>query len=109
MSNNNLCLSCGACCACFRVSFYWGESTDAPGGFVPVELTEKASQHLLCMKGTNTYPLRCIALRGVVGEQVGCSIYDQRPTTFREFNVDELDGSPNIRCLELRGISQPKN
>ncbi|WP_396672595.1 hypothetical protein [Morganella psychrotolerans] len=29
---------CGACCACFRVSFYQGE-TDITGGVVPVEMT----------------------------------------------------------------------
>ncbi|MDX1269447.1 MAG: YkgJ family cysteine cluster protein, partial [Oceanisphaera sp.] len=25
MSSGNPCLTCGACCAFFRVSFYWGE------------------------------------------------------------------------------------
>ncbi|MEG6657786.1 YkgJ family cysteine cluster protein, partial [Pseudomonas aeruginosa] len=25
MSTDNPCLTCGACCAHFRVSFYWGE------------------------------------------------------------------------------------
>ena len=64
MSEANPCMSCGACCAYYRVSFYWGESDGAPGGFVPKELTEQVHPQLLCMKGTNNYPPRCIALRG---------------------------------------------
>lgn len=31
---NNPCVSCGACCAYFRVSFYWAES-ESGGGTVP--------------------------------------------------------------------------
>lgn len=102
---SNPCYTCGACCASFRVSFYWGESTDAADGFVPVELTEKVHHNLLCMKGTNSNTPRCIALRGEVGEQVSCAIYEQRPSTCREFNAYELDGTPNMRCFKLRGIS----
>ncbi len=41
MSGPNPCMTCGACCAHYRVSFYWGESSEAPGGFVPIELTEQ--------------------------------------------------------------------
>lgn len=39
MSDLNPCMSCGACCAYFRVSFYWAEADDA-GGSVPAQLTE---------------------------------------------------------------------
>jgi uncharacterized protein len=67
MSEPNPCLTCGSCCAYFRVSFYWGESNEAPEGFVPRELTEQVHQHLLCMKGTNNYPPRCAARRGRQG------------------------------------------
>ncbi len=107
MSEPNPCLICGACCAYYRIAFYRDESSDAPGGFVPVELTERVHQQMLCMKGTNSYPPRCIALRGEVGEQVSCAIYEQRPTTCREFNEYELDGTPNTRCFKLRGIVPP--
>jgi Fe-S-cluster containining protein len=107
MSEENPCQTCGACCAYYRVSLYWGESTAAPGGTVPVELTEQVNPQLLCMKGTNNYPPRCIALRGEVGQQVSCAIYEQRPTTCREFDVYELDGSPNTRCFKLRGLVPP--
>jgi len=34
MSIDNPCLTCGACCAYFRVSFYFGECVSA-GGAVP--------------------------------------------------------------------------
>ncbi|EER5964904.1 YkgJ family cysteine cluster protein, partial [Escherichia coli] len=42
MNNPNPCMTCGACCAFFRVSFYWAEADDA-GGKVPVSLTEQIS------------------------------------------------------------------
>ncbi|HBP8873638.1 TPA: YkgJ family cysteine cluster protein, partial [Escherichia coli] len=29
MNNPNPCMRCGACCAFFRVSFYWAEADDA--------------------------------------------------------------------------------
>ncbi|EKJ0223351.1 YkgJ family cysteine cluster protein, partial [Escherichia coli] len=29
MSNPNPCMACGACCAFFRVSFYWAKVDDA--------------------------------------------------------------------------------
>ena len=38
----NPCESCGACCAQFRVSFYWSESDAHPGGRVPASLTVPA-------------------------------------------------------------------
>lgn len=96
------CQTCGACCASFRVSFYWGEADDAPGGTVPAQLTEAVSPFLRCMKGTASKPVRCIALKGEPGKQVSCSIYAQRPSPCREFDVLEADGSLNPRCAELR-------
>jgi len=38
-SSDNPCLSCGACCAAFRVSFYWREADGGEsGGAVPPAL-----------------------------------------------------------------------
>lgn len=99
---SNPCQTCGACCANFRVSFYWGEADDAPGGIVPAQLTEAVSPHLRCMKGTASNPVRCVALVGEVGKRVSCSIYPQRPSPCREFDVLEEDGAANLRCTELR-------
>jgi Fe-S-cluster containining protein len=108
MSNtSNPCLTCGACCAYYRISFYRDECSEAPGGIVPVAYTEKVHEHMVCMKGTNSYPPRCAALRGEVGKEVSCAIYENRPSPCREFNEYELDGTPNTRCFKLRGIVPP--
>ena len=88
------CLDCGACCACFRVSFYWAEAGDENG--VPEGLTEKLTPHLLAMRGTNEKQPRCLALQGQVGERVSCSIYEQRPSPCREFEAG------TERCLSAR-------
>ncbi|MGN2398423.1 YkgJ family cysteine cluster protein, partial [Klebsiella quasipneumoniae] len=50
MSEINPCMTCGACCAYFRVSFYWAEADDA-GGLVPAALTEPLTPFLRCMSG----------------------------------------------------------
>ncbi|ENB3270628.1 YkgJ family cysteine cluster protein, partial [Escherichia coli] len=50
MNNPNPCMTCGACCAFFRVSFYWTEADDA-GGKVSVSLTEQISPFHRCMRG----------------------------------------------------------
>ena len=62
MSLDNPCLTCGACCATFRVAFYWAEADDAPGGTVPANLTHSLPPNRRCMKGTDTYEPRCVAL-----------------------------------------------
>ncbi|TRW48487.1 YkgJ family cysteine cluster protein [Aliidiomarina halalkaliphila] len=100
MSTFNPCVTCGACCASFRVSFYWAEGDDAPAGFVPHELTEQVNSFYRCMQGTNSPTPRCVALSGTIGESVGCSIYGDRPTPCREFDAS-LDGS-NPRCDQAR-------
>src|SRR5690606_3074996 len=67
MSDYNPCMSCGICCTHFRISFYGAEGDDAPGGFVPADMTEKLNDHMRCMKGSNSVPRRCAALAGEVG------------------------------------------
>ena len=90
------CQRCGACCAHFRVSFYWGEADDAPGGRVPVALTRQVTPQLRCMAGTDAKPVRCIALQGEVGQAVGCSIYALRSSTCREVQPGDA------QCLRAR-------
>ncbi len=63
MSNPNPYMTCGACCAFFRVSFYWAEADDS-GGNVPASLTEQTSPFHRCMRGTNQKNPRCVALAG---------------------------------------------
>ncbi len=101
----NPCQSCGACCAHFRVSFYWREAEPADGSFsVPVELTEDVSPHHRCMKGTNQkHYNRCVALAGKVGTEVSCSIYLHRPSPCRDFSYSYENGKRNPRCDEARG------
>ena len=96
--NPNPCQTCGACCASFRVSFYWGEGAEAGGG-VPAALTEPLPPHRLCMAGTNSKAPRCIALSGKVGEAVGCGIYTRRSSTCREFLAD---GAADSACTRAR-------
>jgi len=95
------CLTCGACCAHFSVSFYWAEADDAPGGTVPRTLTEDLGSLLCCMKGTNSSWPRCAALAGEIGRAVRCTIYDHRPSPCREFAVDWADGMLHYEEADL--------
>lgn len=79
-STSNPCVTCGACCAAFRVTFYWAETDSAEGGLTPTELTNSLGPMTRCMKGTDTYSPRCIALEGEVGSATRCLIYPQRPS-----------------------------
>lgn len=81
------CLRCGACCAMFRVSFYWSESDAHPEGVVPHALTVPLGLHHAAMRGTERATPRCVALTGEIGRAVGCGIYAQRPTPCRDFAV----------------------
>src|SRR5690606_30290696 len=77
----NPCLSCGACCAHFRVSFYCGEIAGEAGGTVPPELVTQVGPLRACMKGTEYGGKRCVALRGELGQSgIHCAIYALRPS-----------------------------
>jgi Fe-S-cluster containining protein len=98
------CTRCGACCAFFRVAFYWREAepkdveNPVPGG-----LFEDLTQDLRCMKGTAAkHRPKCTALSGRIGKEVGCTIYHNRPTPCREFQFSYYEGKPNPRCDEAR-------
>ncbi len=82
--NDNVCLSCGACCSYFRVSFYWAE-----GEQIPAHLQEQLSPVYACMKGTNQQQPRCHALEGEVGTSVSCSIYALRSSSCKEVQVGD--------------------
>ncbi|HNZ13159.1 MAG TPA: YkgJ family cysteine cluster protein [Anaerolineaceae bacterium] len=97
----NPCLNCGACCAFFRVSFYWGETDPAQGGQVPVELTENVTEYYCAMRGTNQLSRRCIALEGKPGGPTRCTIYEQRPSPCRDFGVQWQGGQMSIRPGDL--------
>lgn len=90
------CQTCGACCACFRVSFYWAEADDAPGGTVPVAMTRQVSPQHRCMAGTESRPVRCVALEGELGRQVSCRIYPLRSSSCQSVQPGDA------QCLKAR-------
>lgn len=98
----NPCLTCGACCAFYRASFYWAEADDGEGGAVPAHLTTKLSPFLRMMKGTGGSHPHCIALQGTIGAHAACSIYHLRASVCREFAVSWQFGVPNERCDKAR-------
>ena len=77
----NVCQQCGACCASFRVSFYWAEAVQRG---LADSCTERVNPHLVSMAGTNRPATRCCALQGEVGKQVACLVYPARPSPCRE-------------------------
>lgn len=98
----NPCLSCGACCSYYRVSFHWSETERFVGGTTPRELTVQISPHRVAMAGTaNTAP-RCAALEGRIGAAVRCAIYEQRPSPCREFEASWVHSAHNERCDQAR-------
>lgn len=89
----NPCQACGACCASFRVSFYWADG-EARG--LPAELTEQLNPWFSCMAGTNRRAPHCVALDGTLGIDVGCRVYLQRPEPCREVQAGDS------QCLKAR-------
>jgi len=96
------CLSCGACCAAFRVAFHWLESEAGNG--VLRELAVTLDPHRLAMQGTLVAPIRCIALRGEVGQATQCSVYTQRPSPCRDLKAAWEDGTPSPQCDRARAV-----
>lgn len=96
------CVQCGACCAYFRVSFYWSETAPFLAGETPAELTEPLDRHRCAMRGTLVAPLRCVALEGLIGEQTACAIYTRRPSPCRELTPWDEDGQVNEKCSRAR-------
>jgi uncharacterized protein len=97
----NPCQSCGACCATYRVSFHCGE-LDEMGGCVPAALTEQVTSVMSCMRGTGAAPVRCTALRGEIGREASCAIYEFRPGPCREFGALAAVGQGDEACNDAR-------
>ncbi|TCB49362.1 YkgJ family cysteine cluster protein [Acinetobacter sp. ANC 4779] len=76
------CLSCGACCAYFRVSFYWAE-----GLAMPDHYTQPVTAVYSCMTGTHQKSPRCIALTGEIGKQVSWGMYQARSSSCKEVKI----------------------
>lgn len=95
----NACQYCGACCASLRVSFPVDEVDDCLGGLVPQALTESYG-NAACMR--TMADGRCVALRGSVGEEVSCAIYELRPSSCREFAPLAALGRGDDACNDAR-------
>lgn len=102
MAKENPCLTCGACCATYRVSFYWAEGDDATPGGVPAALTEQLNPFRRCMQGTNQPRPYCVALQGEIGREVACAIYEHRPQACRDLPASWSAGEPEEKCDRAR-------
>jgi len=96
------CLSCGACCAYFRVSFHWSEADPALGGGVPPELTETLRTHERVMRGTSQVQPRCIALDADIGRYSRCTIHDRRPSVCALVPASWEFGASSTQCDKAR-------
>jgi Fe-S-cluster containining protein len=96
------CVECGACCASFRVDFHPSDG-EAQGGRVPESLYDELNVSIARMRGTDDAQPRCRALRGRIGEQVSCFIYDERPDPCREF---EAGSEACLRARRRHGLAE---
>ena len=103
------CLTCGACCAFFRVSFYWAE-----GETMPDDAVEELTPVYSCMKGTNQKEVRCVMLSGEIGQYVSCNMYEQRSSSCKEVQAGDDQctkarlGHGLIPLIDIE-IMQPSN
>lgn len=96
------CLSCGACCANFRVSLHWSEAEPTLGGRVPVELTEPVRAHELAMRGTSRTNPRCVALDADIGRFSRCTIHARRPAACAAVVASWEFGEVSAQCDRAR-------
>lgn len=97
------CQRCGACCAAFRVAFHWAEAAPHSAEGPDEALTVKVRPFEVAMRGTDgVSDPRCVALDGVVGRQVVCSIYPTRPPPCRALKAAWEDGEPSPQCDRAR-------
>ena len=102
MTAKHPCLTCGACCALFRVSFHWSEADPALGGQVPIELTESLRTHERVMRGTSQKEPRCIALDADIGRYSRCTIHDRRPSACALVAASYEFGAASAQCDKAR-------
>lgn len=96
------CLTCGACCAFFRVSFHWSEADPTLGGQVPFEMTEPLRTHERVMRGTSQAQPRCIALDADIGRHSHCTIHDRRPSVCAAVPASYEFGGASAQCDKAR-------
>jgi Fe-S-cluster containining protein len=102
MTSVSVCCSCGACCATYRITLPRVELDNVAGGWVPVALTEPYTATAACMREHPEVPGRCLALEGIIGVTVNCTIYPQRPSACSEFAPLSAIGYGDDACDEAR-------
>jgi Fe-S-cluster containining protein len=96
------CLTCGACCATFRVGFHWSEADPVQGGTVPAQMVEVLDAHRVAMRGTWSKTPRCVALDAEIGVRARCSIHAIKPSVCREVPASWEFGAPSPQCDKAR-------
>ena len=96
------CLTCGACCAHFRVSFHWSEADPEQGGAVPAALTEPLRVHERVMRGTSQKSPWCVALDADIGRYSRCTIHDRRPSVCALVPASLEFGERSAQCDKAR-------
>ncbi len=56
---------------------------------MPSDYVEPLTAVYSCMQGTNQKQPRCIALDGVIGQQVSCTMYEQRSSSCKEVQAGD--------------------
>ena len=77
------CQSCGACCAYYKTVGVDSDDDNFQFLFENGFIEDDAPNESYKMKADQNS--RCVALRGVIGEKVECSIYENRPLGCREY------------------------
>jgi len=86
LTDNDICQSCGACCATWPVIFLQPQS-------VPMDKRSNPSSNIFIMNATN---LRCDCLSGEIGKETNCEIYENRSSVCSTFSIR------SAKCNEAR-------
>lgn len=98
------CETCGACCAFFRVVFPTIEIDGGKTLAVPMGVSSIFDVSQSVMNGTEKKSPRCMALKGTVGSGVTCTIYENRPSTCRNFKKSWENNTGNFLCDRARSV-----
>lgn len=56
---------------------------------MPSDVVEPLTAVYSCMKGTNQTNPRCVMLSGEIGQQVSCTMYEQRSSSCKEVQTGD--------------------
>lgn len=70
---------------------------------MPSEVVEDNGGSFVSLKGTTkSHRPSCCNLKGKIGKQVSCEIYENRPSPCRNFEASYEDGYHRERCDQAR-------